>query len=212
MDDDKAGYHQEPALHDESSDKAGCRHEPALHESSGGWFRTVFTAASNRSFAVLVIAFALLSGVSAGWQGLLESILSKTDAEPDAGWIGFGNGVAENIGAVLAGLMLDSFFRQRLKLGIVVGLAGCCLSTVWFSLQLPCGFIYGDSNPLPRSKLTMILSLTLAGFFQGITSPLSYELSAELIYPIKEACCIAQPPTIANYSHSCICPCTRPYV
>jgi hypothetical protein len=26
----------------------------------------------------------------------------------------------------------------------------------------------------------------LAGFFQGLTSPLFYELSAELIYPVKE--------------------------
>ena len=28
--------------------------------------------------------------------------------------------------------------------------------------------------------------MTLAGFFQGLTSPLFYELSAELIYPVKE--------------------------
>ena len=40
--------------------------------------------------------------------------------------------------------------------------------------------------PLPRSETALVTALTLAGVFQGLTSPLFYELSAELIFPVKE--------------------------
>eukprot|EP00961_Rhodomonas_salina_P116344 1565757-Rhodomonas_salina.3 len=50
--------------------------------------------------------------------------------------------------------------------------------------MLPC-FAYTHA-PLPRSEPLLIAALTLAGFFQGVATPLAYELSAELIYPIQE--------------------------
>ena len=57
-------------------------------------------------------------------------------------WIGFGNGLAGNVAAVLAGGAIDRCFRRRLKLGIVVGLVGCCLSTGWFMLQVRISSLY----------------------------------------------------------------------
>ena len=57
-------------------------------------------------------------------------------------WIGFGNGLAGNVAAVLAGGAIDRCFRRRLKLGIVVGLVGCCLSTGWFMLQVRISRVY----------------------------------------------------------------------
>ena len=52
--------------------------------------------------------------------------------------------------------------------------------------QLPCVLYGGGAPPIPRTETTLVVSVTLAGFFQGLTSPLFYELSAELIYPVKE--------------------------
>ena len=55
-------------------------------------------------------------------------------------------------------------------------------------LQLPC-VLWPESSggpPLPRSEMALVAALTLSGFFQGLTSPLFYELAAELIFPVKE--------------------------
>ena len=96
-------------------------------------------------------------------------------------WIGFGNAVAGNVAALVAGQVIDRCFQRRLKLGIIVGLFGCFLCQLWFMLQLPC-VLWPESSggpPLPRSEMALVAALTLSGFFQGLTSPLFYELSAE---------------------------------
>ena len=174
------------------------------------WCQSVSAAASNKSFLLLVVSASFISGVASGWQGLLQSILGDGAgiSASDVSWIGFGNALAGNIAALVAGRVMDRF-RQRLKLGIIIGLFGCFLSQFWFLLQLPCvlwpasgssssptpfppnGTFFSleanfNQSPLPRSEITLIAALTLSGFFQGMTSPLFYELAAELIYPIKE--------------------------
>ena len=89
-----------------------------------------------------------------------------------------------NIAAVLSARVMDTCFTRQLKLGILVGLSGCIFATTWFLLQLPC-FLYTEP-PIHTTEMGLIISITLAGFFQGLTSPLVYELAAELIYPVKE--------------------------
>jgi len=153
--------------------------------SSSSWFETIKVAGTNRSFVLLVVAAAVLSGVQSGWQGLLQLILAPTGiSQNQVAWIGFGNAFAGNIAAVSAGFLMDRCFKHRLKFGIVFGLIGCLLTTLWFAVQLPC-FIWGEGL-IPRTEFTLVLSLTLSGFFFGSTTPLFYELSAELIYPVKE--------------------------
>ena len=53
-----------------------------------------------------------------------------------------------------------------------------------FALSLPSFF--SEKNVLPRTEASLTGYLVAAGFFQGITTPLFYELAAEIIYPIKE--------------------------
>ena len=51
----------------------------------------------------------------------------------------------------------------------------------------PCSLLpAGAAPPLPRSQAGLLLSLVVAGFAQGLTTPLVYELAAELLYPVKE--------------------------
>jgi len=152
-------------------------------EEEEGWWDKIKTAGSNRSFVMLIVGCSVLNGVQAGWQGLLNSILPPGEGV-DASWVGFGNGLAENIAAVASGAVIDTFFRRQFKIGILVGLGGCLIVMIWFTLQLPC-FLYHDS-PLQKSESSLVISLTLAGAFMGVTTPLFYELSAELVYPIKE--------------------------
>jgi len=178
--------HPPSAAAADSLDTQPAQEEESQDDEQLGWFQKISLAGSNHSFVLLIIAAAVMSGVTAGWQGLLQSILGSVGvANTDASWIGFANGLAGNIAAVVSGWIMDRCLKCRLKLGIIFGLAGCALATAWFTLQLPC-FIYDDAAPLPESQATLVVSLTLAGFFQGVTSPLFYELAAELIYPVKE--------------------------
>ena len=97
-----------------------------------------------------------------------------------ASTIGFGNGFAQNIGAFLSGWVIDNFFSRRLKIGIIAGLFGCLLSTAWFTVM-----IWGSASARP-SEAALVLAICLSGFFSGVSTPLFYELSAEIIYPLKE--------------------------
>ena len=149
------------------------------------WWQQIKRASVDRSFVLLVVAAAVLSGVESGWQGLLQLILKPANInQKKIGLIGFGNAFAGNIAAVCAGGIMDRCFKKKLKFGIIIGLFGTFLSTLYFTLQLPSD--WWDNGVLPRSEFTLILALTLAGMFQGTTTPLFYELAAEIIYPVKE--------------------------
>ena len=80
-------------------------------------------------------------------------------------WIGFGNGLAANIAEVASGVVIDRWLRRRLKLGIMVGLGGASICTAWFMLQLP---LFSASKAiLPTSEGTLVVAITIAGFFQA---------------------------------------------
>ena len=158
--------------------------------STAGWLASVGRGCSNRSFVILIVMAAVLAGINAAWQALFQSMLAPAGLSNKAvGWIGFGNGAAGNLGAVLSGLVLDRCFRRKLKLGILTGLMGTLLSVSWFTMQLP--ILSEDTPPLialPNATRasTLTAASTLEGFFQGMTAPLIYELSAELLYPLRE--------------------------
>lgn len=70
-------------------------------------------------------------------------------------------------------------FRRRFKRTILFSLTMCLLATVWFTLLV--------TDALPKTSALLIICVTLQGVFKDATAPLFYELSAELIYPRKEA-------------------------
>jgi MFS family permease len=176
------------------------------------WLQSIGRAGASCSFILLICMAAVLSGINAGWQALFQSVLAPAIGRSSVGWVGFGNAVAGNIGAVLSGLVIDRFLRRRLKLGILLGVTGAFVSVTWFTMQLPCltgwdsppppelppaaapGMPPPPSSPpspplpslLPRSEATLVTAVSLVGFFYGVTTPLFYEFGAELIYPVKE--------------------------
>ena len=60
------------------------------------------------------------------------------------------------------------------------GLLGCLLSTAWFTVM-----VWESASSRPNETI-LVLAICLSGFFSGVTTPLFYELSAEIIYPLKE--------------------------
>ena len=146
------------------------------------WKQSLVASFKHRSFLLLMLAVSVLSGVASGWQGVLQSILNP--AGINAKWPGFGNGIAGNLAAVVSGVIVDKFFRRRLKTGIVLGLIACFAATLWFTLSLPS--VFSSRSLLPESEASLTISLILAGFAQGTCTPLFYELAAEIVYPQSE--------------------------
>lgn len=145
------------------------------------WLEKLLAAGKNRSFVVLIVSASILSGLQSGWGSLFQSILVPVGIDRNVvSTIGFGNGFAQNIGAFLSGWVIDNFFSRRLKIGIIAGLFGCLLSTAWFTVM-----IWGSASARP-SEAALVLAICLSGFFSGVSTPLFYELSAEIIYPLKE--------------------------
>jgi len=146
------------------------------------YIEKLFNAGSNRSFVTLVVAASVLSGVQSCWGSLFQSILGPAGiSSSSVSWIGFGNGCTQNLGAILSGYTIDRFFTRRLKFGMILGLIGCVLATGWFTFM-----IWNSSATDRPSEFALVLALCISGFFSGSTTPLFYELSAELIYPVKE--------------------------
>jgi hypothetical protein len=146
------------------------------------WWDKLFNAGSNRSFVCLVVAASVLSGVQSCWGSLFQSILGPAGiSSGSVSWIGFGNGCAQNIGAIISGWTVDKFFARRLKSGMILGLIGFLSATAWFTIMM-----WNSAASNRPSEFALVLALSLSGFFSGSTTPLFYELSAELIYPVKE--------------------------
>ena len=76
-------------------------------------------------------------------------------------------------------------FRRSLKILIFIPLIGCFVSVLWF--QLSVSSVFSDKAILSSSKATIGISLALAGLFQGAVSPLLYESSAEIMFPLPES-------------------------
>jgi hypothetical protein len=56
---------------------------------------------------------------------------------------------------------------------------------LWFNLSIKTIFI--DKPIVPSSLITIGISASLGGFFQGAGSPLTYESLAEIMYPLPES-------------------------
>jgi len=139
----------------------------------------------NRHFCVLVLAAGIIAGVAAAWQSLLQDILAPTGySDTTIGYLGFINGVAGNIGSVLVGVVSDTLLRRRFKCMIMTCFGVLLLGVVWFALSVPMS-AHGQSL-LPQSVGSVGAALALAGLTQSATSPLLYELCAELTYPVPE--------------------------
>jgi len=149
------------------------------------WIESVRRSAKHPSYVTLVLSAGVLAGANSAWQGVLQDTLTPVGyTDSQVGYMGFANGLTGNLAAILGGYIVDRVFVKRMKAGIIVGVFGIFVTSMIFLVSVPC-FLY-DVAPMPTSLATLIMMMALNGLFYGITSPLFYELSAELIYPQKE--------------------------
>ena len=142
-----------------------------------GLIEGIKLACRDVDFAKVVVAIALINGVTNAWQGVLQNILSDHYSSKVGGIIGACNGFAGNIGALSVGVVSRSENAQR---DLTVGAVLLFVCVVAFIATV---------EEQSRSQLSLDIvfsSATFAGFFSGLAQPLFYGLAARLIYPVNE--------------------------
>ncbi|XP_061775391.1 solute carrier family 49 member 4 [Nerophis ophidion] len=112
---------------------------------------------SNLRFVMIALAYAVPTGVIAGWEGVLDMVLTPARvSQVDAGWIGFWSMVGGCVFGVAMARFADSI-RGMLKVILVLMLAGASLSSTWFTLTCLSSYTHLPSTagtPLLHTCLT----------------------------------------------------------
>ncbi|XP_049584593.1 solute carrier family 49 member 4 [Syngnathus scovelli] len=136
---------------------------------------------SNFRFLMIALAYAVPTGVIAGWAGVLDMILTPAKvSQVDAGWIGFWSTVGGCVFGVAMARFADSI-RGMLKLILVLMLAGASLSSTWFTLTC-----LSRLTHLPSNAAILYTSCILVGIFINSSVPIFFELFIETVYPVPE--------------------------
>ncbi|XP_013883957.1 solute carrier family 49 member 4 [Austrofundulus limnaeus] len=136
---------------------------------------------SNFRFLMIALAYAVPTGVVAGWSGVLDMVLTPANvSQVNAGWVGFWSIVGGCIFGVAMARFADSI-RGMLKLILVLMLAGASLSSTWFTLTCLSSFTH-----LPSTSAILYTSCILVGVFINSSVPIFFELFIETVYPVPE--------------------------
>lgn len=136
---------------------------------------------SNFRFLMIALAYAVPTGVVAGWSGVLDMILTPARvSQVDAGWIGFWSIVGGCVFGVAMARFADSI-RGMLKLILVLMMAGASLASTWFTLTCLTRLTH-----LPSTAATLYTSCILVGIFINSSVPIFFELFIETVYPVPE--------------------------
>ncbi|XP_053733364.1 solute carrier family 49 member 4 [Synchiropus splendidus] len=136
---------------------------------------------SNLRFLMIALAYAVPTGVIAGWSGVLDMILTPAEvSQVDAGWIGFWSTVGGCVFGVAMARFADSI-RGMLKLILVLMLAGASLASTWFTLTC-----LSRVTHLPSTAAILYTSCILMGIFINSSVPIFFELFIETVYPVPE--------------------------
>ncbi|KAM6935036.1 solute carrier family 49 member 4 [Xenentodon cancila] len=136
---------------------------------------------SNLRFLMIALAYAVPTGVIAGWAGVLDMVLTPAKvSQVDAGWIGFWSTIGGCVFGVAMARFADSI-RGMLKLILVLMLAGASLSSTWFTLTC-----LSRVTHLPSTAAILYTSCILLGIFVNSSVPIFFELFIETVYPVPE--------------------------
>lgn len=136
---------------------------------------------SNIRFLMIALAYAVPTGVLAGWSGVLDMVLTPAKvSQVDAGWIGFWSTIGGCVFGIAMARFADSI-RGMLKLILVLMLAGASLASTWFTLTCLSQYTH-----LPSTAAILYTSCILIGIFINSSVPIFFELFIETVYPVPE--------------------------
>jgi len=170
-------YPARPSIPPSSAAAIESRHEDKFLQGA-------LTCCKNVSFVLLAIAGGFQAGAFGAWTGVLPIVFSTLHYSPQsAGLFTFGCTLAGVVGGLIVSRICDTLLRRRFKILILSGFVLSLLSFVWFTLSLPVG---PYAALLPHPLWILGTAIVLAGLFLGATSPLFYELGAEMTFPVSE--------------------------
>uniref|UniRef100_A0A8C6U859 Solute carrier family 49 member 4 n=1 Tax=Neogobius melanostomus TaxID=47308 RepID=A0A8C6U859_9GOBI len=136
---------------------------------------------SNIRFLMIALAYAVPTGVIAGWAGVLDMVLTPAKvSQVDAGWIGFWSTIGGCVFGIAMARFADSI-RGMLKMILVLMLAGASLASTWFTLTCLSQYTH-----LPSTAAILYTSCILIGIFINSSVPIFFELFIETVYPVPE--------------------------
>ena len=148
------------------------------------FLRSVGVIAAHPSLLAIVVADGLSGGVQSAWSTVLQQSLAQVGFTNDqVGWLGFTQVFMGCFGGLCSGAIADRFLRRRLKWLLVASYACSFFFFAWLTMQFSAA---GHPAVLPGTFATAFTAVCLSGIFQGACDPLSYELAAELTYPVPE--------------------------
>ena len=161
----------------------------------GNVLREFWLCARNVNCVLLALVGGGLFGVYNGWSALFNNILaslicgagqSSCDGSAvTAGWFGFASTVAAVVGGFVMGVAADHpRFSRHMKLLLLTSCALTFSAFTWFILSVP-----SPLSPVPflaSNIVSLGVAITACGFTLGLQNPLTYEMGAEVSYPVPE--------------------------
>ncbi|CAF1144442.1 unnamed protein product [Adineta steineri] len=160
----------------------------SLTETLKRFLHDILHCCKDISCVLLILSGALMGGTLSAWGGLFATILAPLGySENDAGWFGFGQSIAGIVGGLAMGFIADlPRFQRSLKSLMLISLTFSFISCLLFQLSIRTMF-WPDHPPLPSSVISIVIILSINGFFNGAGSPLIYECLAEMMHPLPES-------------------------
>ena len=146
--------------------------------STVAFLRSLLSVMRNWSFALLVVAGGVQSGMFVAWSGVVPQILGTMYFTPQlCGYLVFGSNMAGIAAGVLISRIADTVLRRRFKAILIVFFVASVAVIVWATLSLP----FLDRAPvIPVNAAAIGAMIVLVGLFLNASQPLFYELGAEL--------------------------------
>eukprot|EP00727_Mastigamoeba_balamuthi_P005538 m51a1_g1603 hypothetical protein (512) ;mRNA; f:179899-181591 len=145
--------------------------------------RELLVCSRSAAFWTILFINGTYAGVLCAFGAALARNIADQMTTAEIGWVGFGKGLASLLGNYAVGKIVDLWFRRRMKAVCIAVYAFTGLTILWFSLIVPS--VFSDRPLLPTSKGLLFFVLALYGFASS-ADPVSYELAAEVTYPVTE--------------------------
>ncbi|KAK6166542.1 hypothetical protein SNE40_023203 [Patella caerulea] len=132
----------------------------------------------NGQFWFIAIIYGLSTGTRDSWSSMIDVNFKEHNvSQVEVGWIAFTSAIASVVATIIVARFADKFTR-RLKIFLIFLFFSTTVMYLWLILTL--------LNVIPFHKDYLFISDVLASLLNGATSPLFYELSCEITYPVAE--------------------------
>lgn len=135
---------------------------------------------------ILMAIFSWCSGGFVAWTSMFELMLEEAYDSKLIGTMSFVTSLGYVGGGLVAGYLIDKYFRKSMSTFISCALALACVATTGFTAVTP-SFPETDAIVGTESPFLVFFFGALCGIGYGAATPVFFELLAEYAYPVDEA-------------------------